>query len=636
MRVGLALLVVVTAATVPGTAWPARVDDADRVVIPRSVHPLAHAGNDVGPTDPATPLERMILAFRIAPEKQARLEAVLVAQHDPASHWYRRWLSPAEFANLFGPSPEEVAEATAWLASHGLQIDEVAGSRMWVNFSGSVPAVERAFRTRMRNYRVGGRLHHANATDPSIPRALTRAVAGVVTLHDFRHRPLHAGLTAVSPSYTAGGSHYLSPGDFGVLYDVGPLWAAGIDGAGQSIAVVGRTRPPPASWTTFRSLMGLQPNPPQVVVNGPDPGDLGASEDVEADLDVEWAGAVARSATVLFVTSRGTATTDGIDLSAQYVVDHDLAPVMTTSFGACEAALTSTGTTFYRNLWAQAAAQGITSVVSSGDSGAAGCEVGGDGFGTGRAVNGLASTPYDVAVGGTQLAEGGATYWSAANGAGYTSALRYIPEVAWNESGSVSGGSGLWATGGGASSVHPKPDWQVAPGVPAGSWRFVPDVSLSAAKHDAYLVYTGGMLAAIAGTSASAPAFAGLMALVVQKTGQRQGNANVRLYQLASAQWTSGGAAAFHDTTSGNNSVPGTPGFTAGAGYDPATGLGSVDAAVLVNAWSEGSPPADVGVGAPAWGGPHLVLAAAVLGLLGAVLGRPRGGAPARRDPEAP
>jgi subtilase family serine protease len=617
------LFLAAVAASVAGSAH-ARVDDGDRVVIPRSVHPLARAEHDVGPTDPSTPLEHAILAFRIAPEKQAQLEAVLAAQHDPASPWFHRWLTPGEFADRFGPSPGDVAEATAWLESHRLQIDEVARSRMWLDFSGLVPAVERAFRTQMRNYRVDGRLHHANASDPSVPRALARSVAGVVSLHDFRHRALHSDAQAVSPTYTSGTSHYLSPGDFGTVYDVLPLWSAGIDGAGQSIAVVGRTHPPQTAWATFRGLMGLPPNPPQVVVNGPDPGDLGADEDMEADLDVEWAGAVARRATILFVTSKGTATTDGVDLSARYVVDHDLAPVMTTSFGACEAALTSAGTTFYRNLWAQAAAQGITAVVSSGDSGAAGCNVGADGFGAGRAVNGLASTPYDVAVGGTQLAEGGGTYWSVSNGSGYASALRYVPEVAWNESGLVSGGSGLWATGGGASAVHAKPSWQVAPGVPADGARDIPDVSLSAAKHDAYLVYTGGSLVAIAGTSASTPAFAGLMALVVQSAGQRQGNANVRLYQLATAQWTSGGPAVFHDTTGGNNAVPGTAGFTAGGGYDQATGLGSVDAAVLVGAWDGGtSTVSDAGVGAPALNGLHVVLGAGMLALAGAGLVRP-------------
>jgi subtilase family serine protease len=201
-------------------------------------------------------------------------------------------------------------------------------------------------------------------------------------------------------------------------------------------------------------------------------------------------------------------------------------------------------------------------------------------------VNGLASTPYNVAIGGTQFNEGTGTYWSTTNGPGYSSALSYIPEVAWNESGSMAGGSGLWSTGGGASSRYAKPSWQAAPGVPVNNNRHVPDVSLTAAGHVAYLVQTQGALYAINGTSASSPSFAGIMALVVQKTGQRQGNANTRFYQLGNAQFASGGVPVFHDISAGHNSVPGVTGYASTAGYDAATGLGSVDASALVNNWT--------------------------------------------------
>jgi subtilase family serine protease len=331
--------------------------------------------------------------------------------------------------------------------------------------------------------------------------------------------------------------------------------------------------------------MGLSANPPQVIVNGTDPGDLGLNEDSEADLDVEWSGAVAKNATIEFVISKSTNTTDGVDLSAQYIVSNNLAPVMSTSFGSCEADLGASENTFYNNLWQQAASQGITSFISSGDSGAAGCNAGSDSSGSGQAVNGLASTPYNVAVGGTKFNEGSGNYWNTSNGAGYASAISYIPEVTWNES-ALDGGSGLWATGGGVSSLYAKPAWQASPGVPADGKRDVPDVALSAAGHDAYMVEIDGGLYAISGTSASSPSFAGLMALIVQKTGQRQGNANTRFYQLANAQYGAGGVTVFHDTTSGNNSVPGVTGYSAGIGYDLTTGLGSVDAAALVNNWT--------------------------------------------------
>ena len=474
---------------------------------------------------------------------------------------------------------------SGWLTSHGFVIEEVGKGRSWINFSGSAGDVERAFHTPIHTYVVNGRVHHANARDPEIPRALSDLVEGIVTLHDFPRKMMHSGpMPLAQPDYTSGSTHYLSPGDFAIIYNVNALYGAGINGSAQSIAIVGRTHPSSTNWATFRSTMGLPANPPQVIVNGTDPGDSGAAEDNEADLDVEWSGVVAKNATILFVTSASTGSTDGVDLSAQYIVNNNLAPVMSTSFGSGESALGTSGNRFYKNLWQQAAAQGITSFVSSGDAGAAGCNLGSDSSGSGPAVNGLASTPYNVAVGGTEFNEASGTYWNATNGSGDTSALSYIPEVAWNESCIPSGC--LWSTGGGVSTKYSKPSWQVAPGVPADGKRDVPDVSLSAAIHDAYLVETQGALSAFGGTSASSPSFAGLMALIVQKTGQRQGNANMRLYQLGNAQYGATGAVVFHDTTSGNNSVPGVTGYSSGTGYDLATGLGSVDASALVNNWT--------------------------------------------------
>jgi subtilase family serine protease len=331
--------------------------------------------------------------------------------------------------------------------------------------------------------------------------------------------------------------------------------------------------------------MGLSVNPPQVIVNGSDPGDLGADEDGEADLDVEWSGAVAKNATIKFVVSKSTNSTDGIDLSAQYIVENNLAPVMSVSFGDCEAQMGTTENAFYNNLWMQAATQGISVFVASGDSGAAGCSSADATTGSGLGVNGLASTPYNVAVGGTEFNEGSGSYWNSSNGSGDTSAKSYIPEVTWNESSSSGSDAGLWSSGGGVSILYTKPSWQVAPGVSSDGMRDVPDVALTTASHDAYMVVTQGQLEAIAGTSAASPSFAGIMALIVQKYG-RQGNPNIRLYPLAKLQYNGSGVTAFHDITSGNNSVPGVVGYSAGTGYDKVTGLGSVDANALVANWS--------------------------------------------------
>ncbi|MGO9692203.1 MAG: protease pro-enzyme activation domain-containing protein [Syntrophobacteraceae bacterium] len=574
-------------------ARPSRViNDKDTITLRGNVYPLARPEFDRGETDASLPMERMILTLRLNAVKQADLNKFLAELQDPASPNFHHWISPEEFNKRFGPASEDIHSITDWLTSHGFTINEIAKSGAWVNFSGTVANVERAFHTRIHNYYVKGHMYHANAQDPSIPRGLSDLVAGIVSLHNFPRKMMNHGMSpatqaGIIPDYTSGSSHYLSPGDFATIYDINPLYSAGIDGSGQSIAIVGRTHPSSSDFTTFRSIMGLPANTPQVIVNGPDPGDLGGAEDNEADLDVEWSGAVATNATILFVTSKSTGATDGVDLSAQYIVNNNLAPVMSTSFGACESDLGSAENTFYNNLWSQAATQGITSFVASGDAGAAGCNAPTDTTGSNRAVNGLASTPYNVAVGGTEFNEGSGSYWNTVNGgSGYTSANSYIPETAWNESGDVTGGSDLWATGGGVSSLYAKPAWQKSPGVPADGMRDVPDVSLSSAVHDAHLVETQGALYAIGGTSASSPSFAGLMVLIVQNTGQRQGNANTRFYQLGNSQYGAGGVVVYHDITSGGNSVPGVTGYPCTTGFDQATGLGSVDANSLVMNWT--------------------------------------------------
>ena len=582
---------------------PLVINDNDRVRLPRSVHPLARPEFDRGASPASLPMESMVMSLRIPAERQAQLDKLLIEQHDPSSARYHRWLTPEEFGLQFGPAPEEIASVTAWLASHGFTVRERAKGGTWINFSGTSADVKRAFNSEIHDYQVHGKLRHANATPAEIPRGLAAVVSGVVTLHSFPRKSMLkkrelSNPGGLVPAYSSGsGSHTLAPGDFATIYNVTPLYNAGIDGSGQTIAIVGRTHPTSSNWSTFRSSFGLPDNTPLVVLNGVDPGDAGADEDGEADLDVEWSGAVAKNASIKFVVSKSTFSTDGIDLSAQYIVDNNLAPVMSTSFGSCESDMSASENAFYSNLWQQAAAQGITSLVSSGDAGAAGCDDPSAASGSGLAVNGLASTPYNVAVGGTQFSEGSGSYWNPSNLADGSSVLSYIPEAAWNESAGQTGGAGLWSTGGGASSLYPKPPWQALSGVPGDGMRDIPDVSLSAAVHDGYRVRSQGSWAVYGGTSASAPSLAGLMALIVQKTGERQGNANVRFYQLATAQYGAGGAAAFHDITAGSNSVPGLVGNLCTPAYDLATGLGSVDANLLVSNWA-GPAPADFSLSA--------------------------------------
>lgn len=599
----LSLLLCSTAVFADNGKSKRHVDDNDTVSTHGNVPPQGEARDDRGPSDRNLKFEKMILLLQPRANSRDSIAQLVSQLNDPKSPNYHQWLTPTQFGKRFGITDDDLSDITDWLQSHGFTIDEIAPGRGWINFSGNVSDVERAFKTSIHDFDVNGKQFHGNTKDPEIPRALADVVSGVVTLHNFPKKAMNHGFKPV-PLYTSGSSHYVSPADFATIYNVNPLYAAGINGTGKTIAIVGRTDIALADVQYFRSFFGLVANDPVFVHNGTDPGNLGGGEEGEADLDVEWSGAVAPNATVKFVISKSTATTDGVDLSAQYIVNNNVGDVMSTSFGQCESSMGTTENTFYNNLWSQAATQGITSFVSSGDSGAAGCNGGSDTTGSGAAVSGLASTPFNVAVGGTQFNDTASpsTWWNATNASNQSSAKSYIPEMAWNESGNVTGGSGLWASSGGASTVYTKPSWQVCVGVPANNVRYVPDISLTAAGHDGYLVIQGHTatvsgLGAVGGTSASSPSFAGLMALVVQKTGQRWGNANTKFYALANAQYASGGTVMFHDVTSGNNSVPGVTGFSCGTGYDAVTGVGTVDATAFVNNFN-GAPVPDFTIAA--------------------------------------
>ena len=566
------------------------IDDEQRVTLHGNVHPSASARYDAGAVSSDFPMEHMLLTLLPDSAQEETLKQLLEEQQDMASPYYHQWLTPEQYGERFGISDSDTAQIAAWLQSHGLIVEEVAAGRRSIDFSGTASQVESAFHTEIHTYKVGQDVHHSNAKDPEIPAALSGVVGGVVSLHDFHSEPLHNGARQPAPEFSSGGAHYLAPADFATIYDLLPLYQQSISGSGQAIAIVARSNIRLADVRQFRTSFGLPANDPQIIVNGTDPGVFSSGEETEADLDVEWSGAVARNATIDFVVSKSTNSSDGVDLSAQYIVNHNLAPVMSTSFGLCEASLGSSGNAFLNSLWQQAAAQGMSVFVSSGDNGAAGCDSASATSAThGRAVNGLCSTPYSVCVGGTEFNDTStpSLYWSPSNSSStQSSALSYIPEVVWNESGA---GSGLWASGGGASTIYAKPAWQSGTGVPADGKRDVPDVSLTSAGHDGYLIYQEGSLYVVGGTSAASPSFAGVMSLVVQHAAARQGNANTSLYSLASKQ-RAGGASVFHDITSGNNSVPGQTGFNATTGYDQATGLGSVDGSVLVNHWGDATP----------------------------------------------
>lgn len=588
----------------PKTRITSTIDDNSRIALIGNRHPSAQPENDLGPVDDTLRLDRMILSLKSDERQTAALDAFLETARDPSSPQFGRWLTARDFERHFGVSQQDIDTISRWLIRHGFTIDEIPAGRRAIVFSGTAAQIREAFHTQIHHYQFHGELHLANADEPQIPKALAAVVQGVVSLHDFRSQPQHIRQDTL-PNYTTGSTHYMAAGDFSTIYGLKTLYGQSINGNGRSIAVLGRSNVVLADIQQFRTVMNLPANPPQVIVNGADPG-LVSGDQAESDLDLEWSGGVAPAATIKFVTSKSTATTDGIDLSAQYAVSNNAADVISLSYGLCEASLGSAGASFYNNLWQQAVAQGISVAVSSGDSGAAGCDSSTATRAThGQGVNGLCTSPYSTCVGGTTFADttNPSLYWATSNNSDLSSALSYIPEAAWNESG-ANGGTGLWSSGGGASSIYAKPSWQNTPGVPADGKRDVPDVALSAATHDGYLVYSSDnstatqTLYVFGGTSAAAPSFAGILALLDQKVGYRQGNANPTLYGLASRQ-ASGGSAYFHTITSGNNSVPGVTGFSASSAtpyFNQVTGLGSMDGGLLASHWTDLLPATSTAV----------------------------------------
>jgi len=658
------------------------VDNSVRTVLKGNVHPLARAEYDQGEAPDSMLLHRMLLVLKRSDQQEAALRSLIDDQQDKHSARHHQWLAPEEFGAFFGPADSDVAAVVNWLKASGFEVNQVSTGRSFIEFNGTAGLVKQFFGTAIHSYAVNGGRYWANVKDPSIPTALSPVVAGLASLNNFPRRS-HNNLQGPFPStYGPGGPlplfdfpfqggtvYGVSPYDFATIYNVLPLWNASpaIDGSGQTIAIIGETDISLSDIQNFRSTFGLPANDPQFIVNGPDPGILQDGEETESVLDVSWSGAVAKGATIDFVVAATTETSAGTDLASIFVIDNNIAPVMSLSYGQCELFLGNSGNDFYNFLWEQAAAEGISVFLSAGDGGSAGC----DNFDVypteaqyGLAVSGYASTPFNIAVGGTDFNQVGniSTYWNATNNSSNgESAKSYIPEMAWNEScagveigGCTSGNSGYFdiiagsggpsncaaQSGGVCTGGYSKPPWQTGTGVPNDSVRDTPDISLFASSDfngSAYTICEADIgyictlnppfAAPVGGTSASAPAFAGIMALVNQQMASqglssRQGNANYILYQLAkqsgascNSQTVAAGVSAcmFYDIPAGsNNSVPcvanspncgpapaggfgilvdskGNTAWTTNTGYDMVSGLGTVNVANLVNKWSTAS-----------------------------------------------
>ncbi len=603
------------------------VSDTSRTRIANTIPARAKRATDLGEAPGSRRLESVTLHFNLTAAQQAELNQLLQDQQNPNSPNYHQWLTPAQFGARFGLSGADLSKVTSWLTSKGLKVVDVAPSANDITVSGTVSQVEQAFNVSIHAMSENGEQHIANITDPQLPTAIANIVTGITGLHDFK--PKARARASVVPRFTSSqtGSHYMAPGDFYTIYDVNQLISnSSINGSGISIAVIGQTDISTSDVAAFRSASGLDGaacttsnlsacNLPQAVnvpghVNGIVSGDID-----EAQLDVEWSGAVAPKATIMFVTVGAAQSLSVVD-ALNYAINNNVAPLITISYGNCESGWGQAQLNSINQKLQQANVQGITVFGPSGDSGATDCDVAPPAD-FGLTVDFPGSSPFVTSAGGTMFNEGSATgttaYWnsnSSSSTANAGSAISYIPETVWNESTPSSLGGG----GGGVSSYFAKPAWQVGSGVPSDSARDVPDVSFNAASaHDGYLFCSqgsctngfrnsSGNLNVVGGTSVASPTLAGVFALLEQYLGggtaNRIGNANPMIYGLANSTYYGN---VFHDITSGNNNSScqqgtpncpngGTIGYSATTGYDLATGWGSLDVYNFVTKWKLVTP----------------------------------------------
>ena len=627
------------------------------------------------------------------PAQTQALEQLLAAQQDAKSPQYHHWLTPAKYGARFGAGNATIATLSQWLEANGFKVDAPPPSRSWLRFHGAKAQVEAAFHTQIHLFKVNGVEHFANVSDPEVPAKLATLITGIRGLHDFsptpgvRMRPARTATPAAQPQFgypvNGGQENFVGPGDFAIIYNLTPLYQGGGNGSGVTIAIAGQSDIALTNASAFWTGFGLAT--PQFqsvpVPGGQDPGQTKDGNEDEAYLDVEIAGALAQGASILLVRDK-VATN-----AAQYVIEQNLAAVLNISFGACESNL-GANNSGVSSLFQQAAAQGITVTVSAGDAGVAGCTAKadegtqGDLATSGFAVNGLASTPYALAVGGTDFDPTRAQDWATSNATGtLANALAHIPEMVWNDTCA----NPVWATyfnfastglfcntttlngepnvflevlggGGGFSSCigvsnnacaggYAPPSWQTGvAGIQGFPTRVIPDVSMIA-SHWLTCSYeiascdpTTGNVSVAEGTSAAAPAVAAIIAILDQGMSTpaspdgRQGLINPQLYSLAAGEYGSpqapssstpacsaslgsgiGVGCIFYNVTAGSNAMPcevsaysgsggmpagtcaaasgepngileinASPQYLAGSGFNPATGLGSINAGALV------------------------------------------------------
>ncbi|HEY6268984.1 MAG TPA: protease pro-enzyme activation domain-containing protein [Candidatus Acidoferrum sp.] len=596
------------------------IDDGKLVELHGNTRPEANAEHDRGAVDDDMVLEHMLLQLRRPAEKEEDLQEFIEELHTAGSRNFHHWISAREFGERFGPSDRDLDRVTDWLERHHFQINVVYPSGLVIDFTGTAGQVRKAFHTEIHHIHVRGEQHVGNTSNPQIPAALSSLVVGIVSLHDFSPHAMHQMHQArhqfTVPNPLGGTDFALAPADLATIYNLNPLFSAGNSGQGQTIALIEDTNVYSlADWTSFRAAFGLSkytggkisavhPAPPSGINNCRNPG-IVAPNDAEAILDGEWASAAAPSAAISMVSCKDTNTTFGGLIAVQNLINSKSGPppIMSISYGQCEAVNGAAANAAYSAAYQQAVAEGVSIFVAAGDSGAAGCDNSVSEATSGIAVNAFASTPYNVAVGGTDFSDTysgtNSSYWNSTNTSTFGSAISYIPEIPWNDScagalvsnfegysptyGSTSlcndpnigpflqttvgGGGGPSGCATGTPSVKgvvsgtckgwPKPSWQSVLGNPHDGVRDTPDVSLFAADGlwGHFYVFCWSDLAnggaactgdpsnwtGAGGTSFASPIMAGIQALINQRAGARQGNPNPTYYQLAATEYGSSG-----------------------------------------------------------------------------------------------
>ncbi|MFZ1918734.1 MAG: Ig-like domain repeat protein [Terriglobales bacterium] len=539
---------------VPKARVTSRVDSSKRTTLHGHVPAAVRHGMDMGRVDPNTKVEHLIMVLKSDEEQKREIRRIIDEQQDKRTANYHQWVTPEEFGEHFGVHDSDLENIKSWLSSQGLTVERVTKAKRAIIFSGNVGQIEQAFQTEIHHFLMpNGEMHVSNNRDISIPEALNPVVAGVPTLNNFFRKAHHTPFKRLSemrkrPNYSNGANCgsvansdcFVGPADFATIYNTNPLLAQGITGQGVTIGIVGRSDILMSDVQTYRQLFNLPVNDPVFIHAGQDNG-IEAGDDGESDLDVEISGGVAPGATVDFVIGTPTFLVDGITNSIEYLVENNIADIISSSYGDCEGNEGAGGNQFNQQMFEQAAAQGTSVFIADGDNGAAECDDSNDSYEVlGYAASAEASTPYTVSVGGTEFDEGSNTgYWTNTNNPVFqNSAVSYIPEYPWNEAKSASPTSspsgdlaGLWSGSGGISAYYLQPPWQMGSGVPStdpvltqgGDWLVVTVTNPGSGYTSAPSVTFAGETCVSNPVAASTTLSGGSVASVVYNDGTQGG-----------------------------------------------------------------------------------------------------------------